>query len=321
MKHENRDVLAGVLQHLLIDFLIILLLPGAVSVYAQATPQVEIDPVAITVTEGSMVEVNVAVKNGDNLNAFDVNVTYDAEILTLESWHYGDYMSNLADVKKTIAPGSFSLAAVQLATPGVSGAGTLLTLVFRAKAVGSSPVHLEHLIFAISGGGKIFPDLFHGVINSLPMQLPSPTNTVTPFPTWTATNTRVPTNAGIPTITPIYAQVITRTATPVLPELLSPLANGNEELVSASQTAELLPGSLFFPTQLTTLQPETVSTEFSEVENNLTLTPGLQNGHNGSGKSLKEGKRENGMIWSVGLLILAGLTGLVTLFLNLWKRL
>lgn len=321
MKHDNRVVLAGVLQHIVVVFLVLLLLPGAVSVYAQATPQAVIEPGAVTVTEGSFVAVNVAVKNGDNLNAFDVKVAYDAEIMTLESWHYGGYLSNLAEVKKTIEIGSFSLAAEQLATPGVSGAGTLLTLGFRTKAVGSSLVYLEQLILIQSSGEKVQPELFHGEVNSSQLQMPIPTATLVPFATWTATSTRVPTHVGIPTITPIYARVITRTATPVLPIPLLSLENGDEGLAAASQAADFLPGSLLPSTPIAAVQPDTMITEFSELHNDMTFTPGSQIEQTASANSRKEYKRQNGMIWSVGLLILAGLTGLVTLFLNLWKRL
>lgn len=321
MKHENRGVLAGVLQLFTVVFVILFLLPGAVSVYAQAGTQAVIEPGAVTVTQGSLLEINIAVKNGDNLNAFDVKVAYDADFLTLESWRYGGYMANLAEVKRTIEPGSFSLAAEQLATPGVSGDGTLLTLGFRTKAVGSSPVHLEQIVFTQSSGEKVQPEVFHGVVNSSQLQMPSLTATLVPFATWTATSTRVPTHVGIPTITPIYARVITRTATPVLPMPLLPLENGNEGLAAASQTADFLPGSLLSSTQIAAVRPDTKITEISELQNNMTYTQGSQIEQTGSVHSRKEYKRQNGMIWSVGLLILAGLTGLVTLFLNLWKRL
>ena len=304
---------------LLVVILLTGFLAGSTSALAQGSTQVFVSPQMSEVSIGGLAEVKLEVKNGVELNAYDVTVVYDPAVLTLESWRHGGYMTNLGVIVQVNEPGRLNIVAVQLGIPGVSGDGTLLNMSFRAKSAGSSAVQVQELTFARSSGEKVFPELFSGVVNSSPAQLPSPTITLAPFVTWTATSTRVPTNAGIPTITPIYAQVITRTS---LPETLSSPSSGGLEMNTANAGVAQTPtqGQVVFPFE--TAQPVIEQGAALEASPGSTAyATEVQGMQNKTLESIKGASRENGMVWSVGALILAGLTGLVTLFLNLWKKL
>ena len=134
-----------------------------------------------------------------NINAFDLKITYNSNILLLESWSLGDYLSNLAQVKKEQAPGSLRLVYTQLATPPVSGDGILLHLVFNSISAGNSPVAFGAVSFADSAGNLIYPEMADGVI--IVQTNVSPTSTPTNTPTLTRTPTQTKTQSFQPSLT------------------------------------------------------------------------------------------------------------------------
>ena len=171
-------------------------------VLGQGGTVLAVDPAQASVEVNGQREIHLLVTGADNLNAFDVQVEYDANLLSLAKWEFGDLLSNLAVVKRDDLPGSFRLVATQLATPGVSGDGVLLKLFFSGEQTGTSAITITKAEFARSEGGLSLPEVRHGSISVTPAQPPA-----------TATVTRTPTATLAPTETPTHTPTATPTAT------------------------------------------------------------------------------------------------------------
>jgi hypothetical protein len=138
---------------------------------------------------GNQVQVAVEVYLGLNINAFDLTLIYDPDVLSLESWAHSDYLSNLANVKVEDEPGRLRIAATQLAQPAVSGDGELLILTFDTVSAGPSAIDWVEAILSDSQGNKTEPVLDGGSVEVLVAATytptPTPTHTPTPKPTIT----------------------------------------------------------------------------------------------------------------------------------------
>ena len=149
-------------------FLIILYLwafaPSPENVAAQDAGSVGVSPGESQVAIGSEVVLEVIIEDGEDVNAFDLIVTYNPDLLTLVNWAYGDFLSNLADVTEENYPGSFHLVATQLATPPVSGDGVLLEITFQGLADGVSTIAITRSELADSQGNKLLPTVSDGSV-------------------------------------------------------------------------------------------------------------------------------------------------------------
>jgi hypothetical protein len=175
--------------------------------HAQTGFQLAVSPLLTEVPIGTDFTLELNVEEGLDLNAFDVTLVYDPEVLRLVDWAYGDYFANLASMSVINQPGELRVAATQVASAPVSGDGLLLSLSFDAKAEGFSPVDITRAEFADSDGNKLEPDVVHGQV--LVTLAPTYTPTGTSTPTATATPTRTLT----PTRTSTLAQTVTATGT------------------------------------------------------------------------------------------------------------
>lgn len=163
--------------------------PGA----AQSQTVLFVSPEHTEVPLGSDLIITVEVRLGLNINAFDLTVIYDSEILNLEDWEHGDYLDNLANIKVEQEPGFLRVAATQLATPAVSGDGVLIELTFNTLDAGQSAIELVDVTFSDSEGNKTEPVLEEGIVDVViaatytptvkPTNTPTPKPTVTPYPT------------------------------------------------------------------------------------------------------------------------------------------
>jgi len=182
-------------------------------VQAAAEIVVQVSPSALDVALGGSAALSLEVLGGVDVNAYDVTVRYDPAVITFVSWSHGGYLSHLAQVYKVDEPGRLRLVFTQLATPPVSGDGTLLNLVFRGAAAGASEVWIEALDFAGSDGVISSPQLIGGTVNVDAAQpTAAPTNTLPP-------RVVVPTvTLGQPTSLPVSAtpRVMAAIATPDL---------------------------------------------------------------------------------------------------------
>lgn len=183
--------------------------PQRQAVGAQAGPQVRVNPAESVIPVGGLTSVTLEVLGGVEVNAFDLKMTYDPAVLTLEAVTPGTYLSNLAEVKKQIEPGLIRLVYTQLATAAVSGDGPLLQLSFRGAAEGSAAIVLEALQLAGPSGGLVEPELVCGVVHvagAAPTETPTQAPTQTPEPTRTPDPTRTPTRLPA---TPVFSRTPT----------------------------------------------------------------------------------------------------------------
>lgn len=156
---------------------------------AQSQTVLFVTPEHTDVPLGNQVQVAVEVYLGLNINAFDLTLIYDPDVLVLESWEHSDYLSNLANVKVEDEPGRLRIAATQLAQPAVSGDGELLILNFETVSAGPSAIDWVEAILSDSQGNKTEPVLDGGSVEVLVAATytptPTPTHTPTPKPTIT----------------------------------------------------------------------------------------------------------------------------------------
>jgi len=207
---------------------------------AQSGSQISVSPSSTTIEIGDSKSVAINVQNGNGMSGFDITITYDPSVVSLDTWSHGGLLSNLLMVKEESSPGSLWLVFVQNNTPGATGSGTLLNLNFRGLTSGSSPVTISSVIFADVNGTEWHPAISNGdiIVSAPPTNTPSPTftltststststGTVTPAPTNKPTFTRTPTKFSTlvpPTRTPTRTptKIVTKTSTSfVLPTLV-----------------------------------------------------------------------------------------------------
>lgn len=215
------------------------------SVKGEGPTTLSIQPGNTTLIMGRNTTVEMQVVDGVEINAYDILIKYDAAIVTLESWSHGPYLSNLAVLLQDVQPGMVHLVATQLARPGVSGDGVLLSFVFSGASPGSSAITIESAELALSSGGTVIPTLDNGVILVTTSVTPSftPTPTATKTPTCTATQTR--TNTPTPgltrsaTATPMVRSTSTHLATKVTAQVSTgPFITGIGNTSVANSTLE-----------------------------------------------------------------------------------
>lgn len=189
-------------------FSLLLLLTFLFPVNAQNTTTLSASPVISQVMLNSQVSLDLMLTDAVNVNAFDVIVEYDDALLRLDGWANGGFLSNLAVVVKTDNPGYFRLFCTQLATPPVSGNGTLIRLSFTGVGVGRTDIALTKGELADSQGNNT-DVVLGGARVDVSSQI-EPTLTATPTvtrtqppvvltPTQTATAPAFPTLAPSPT--------------------------------------------------------------------------------------------------------------------------
>ena len=213
--------------------MVLITTPGTARVNAGSGTQLSITPGAVNLDSSGTTTLTVEVSNGSNLNAYDLTILYDEEVLVLETWSHGGYLSNLVVIKQVNQPGSLRLVCTQIATPGVSGDGTLLNLIFRALNEGTSNVVLSDVKLSTSNSESVIPSLFGAIVTVSSNAVPTLTMTSIPTFTPTTTLTKVPTiSATLPSVT-----APTKTRTPTLLVTTPP-----------NRTATGLPPSIFTST-------------------------------------------------------------------------
>jgi len=169
--------------------------------YAQNGFTLSVTPNYTEVPLGTNFVLEMIIEDGADLNAFDLIVVYDQDVLTLTDWDYGDYFTNLASMTVSNQPGSLRVAATQVASSPVSGDGTVLTMTFNAKGQGYSFIDITQAEFADSAGNKLEPEVVNGQV------------AVTLEPTYTPTVTSTSTRTSTPTRTSTLAPTVTATGT------------------------------------------------------------------------------------------------------------
>jgi hypothetical protein len=200
--------------------------PRTASPVSGADPAVQISPLSVETGIGETVDVSITITDVTDLYSASVDLSFDPAILEVvdadpgrdgiqiytgtfpgPSEGPGDVTSNVAD--NTAGTISYDFTLLDPA-PAVSGTGTLATIRFRGKTIGTSPVAFEAaalwdslnegIVITDTGGEVLVED--------------APTDTPQPTPTQTATSTRTPTPTQDGTNTPTRTATETKTPKP-----------------------------------------------------------------------------------------------------------
>lgn len=153
----------------LIGLLFSLFLPISAA-SAQTGAHISVLPAQTTVdlSIGSTALVQIYVDDVEDLNAFEIKLEYDKNVLTLTSWSHGGILKNLFNIIPPVNnPGFLQIAVTQLATPGYTGDGVLLNLNFKAIAEGSTPITITKADLARSTGPLLSRTIHNGVFNAV----------------------------------------------------------------------------------------------------------------------------------------------------------
>lgn len=246
-----KDITDKILRGLFISLLIAL--AGASGACAQAPGLARVSPETASLEVGGEVTLSLEALGAEDVNAYDVTLTYDPAVVTLLGWSHGGFLSNLAQVYQIDKPGTLRLVFTQLATPPVSGDGVLLELVFGGVAPGESAVTIERLDFAGASGGIINPELRPGLLRVLPVPADSPTPTETAPPAATRTPSPQPTAASTaagqpPDASPLPTRVNRVTIMPPRESAVSgPPASPTPASPQVSAAQSSAPAGVFLP--------------------------------------------------------------------------
>jgi hypothetical protein len=142
-----------------------LLIPD-MSAVAQVETIISVLPSETSLVRGvtETVELDLYVTNSQNLNAFDVIVEYDENVISLTNYVLGNLLINLSCIYEVNEPGYLNLVCVQRRTAGAYGDGSLLKLNFTAIGHGTSLIDLTFVEFADPDGNLSYPTKQSGLI-------------------------------------------------------------------------------------------------------------------------------------------------------------
>jgi hypothetical protein len=188
---------------------------------AQQSVNLWFDPNPSQVKMGEVTTVKLMVDAQNAVGGFDLVFEYDPNIVLLENWKYGGFLTKLSAIKNEVSPGHLWLVSVQLGVPSVSGTGVLLEFNLRGLAAGVSALALPSAKFADALGNQYNAGLPSGSISVQAGVLPTLTSTPTPTLTMLPSQSPVPsaTLTLVPTPTPKATNqppTATRTSTPSL---------------------------------------------------------------------------------------------------------
>lgn len=283
---------------------------------AQASTRLYFESSFDNVPLGNTTQIDLKIGNGVDINAFEIELQYDSSVILLESWSEGGYLSNLAYFVREEEPGRLHLAAAQLARPGVSGDGILITLVFSTVSVGASELILQQADLALSGGGMLQPAVENGWVDVVPVLAPTatftrtviPSSTLTPKPS--ATSTLVRTSVPTRTLTPAMAlsPTLANPSETGTGKVMSPLVTAMVPRLTTTSGSSALPGSPFTATPPSTGLLQQSATTDGSMSVSDRLTPTLAVSGQMDEKTIA---MVNTLLW----LVLAGLAFLLIVFI------
>lgn len=287
------------------------------NVNAQGDTKLRITPGEANLPIGESTVIGVEVVNGKDLNAFDISIIYEEDIICLESWSIGSYFSNTAVIYNEITPGLIRLAVTQMGSPGANGSGTLFEMVFRGLKVGSSDIEITTGDLVNMTDDLVVYSIENGVIDVI--------NKATP--TLTLVKTSTLTKTPTPTITPTMTSpsTPTRTVTPVngLTQSQMPwfeAASTNATGFSPDNPEQMIsPGSETTPVSITTTNFVSIdadSTARLNDPNNLGESGETENTLDHVGKSIGSKRFLNWFLWGIVGLSLIALGAMLIVYLH-----
>lgn len=201
---------------------------------AQQITSLVFSPSNVSVVIDQTATITLDVIDGSNLNAYDLFISYNEEVITLESWSHGTYFSSLAIIRQENLPGLLHLVVTQMATAGVSGDGTLLELVFRGVKEGLTTVEITDIELVTSEGVIVAPNLYGSVISVTSEKMP----TITPLQTFTASATPSVTSTNSLQKTPTPNWSVTGTTTVESGRITATLLSGTPTFLPGNSTSQ-----------------------------------------------------------------------------------
>lgn len=108
-----------------------------------------LEPGVVSQKQGSTFSVNVVVNHGEDIAAVPLEISYDPKVLQFVSVANGDFLSRDGQTAVLVhrddpVSGKLQVTAQrQPGSPGISGDGTVFTLVFAAKAKGDGTIAIS----------------------------------------------------------------------------------------------------------------------------------------------------------------------------------
>ena len=118
--------------------------PGAGTVQGTAAAKIHFDPQSLSLKAGQTATIGVVVENVNDLFSIPLLLQYNAAVISVEEVQHGGFLSGgtqeIAIVQQVFKEKGQAIisATRQPNTPGVSGSGTLIGIVVKALAAGSS---------------------------------------------------------------------------------------------------------------------------------------------------------------------------------------
>jgi len=103
---------------------------------------VKVEPSVSSLQVNDTALASVKVENIADLIAFETHLSFDANVLEVTELIDGDFIKPDFVVQKAFdnTAGTIDYAVAQIDRPPTNGDGTLFEIVFRAKAIGQSPI-------------------------------------------------------------------------------------------------------------------------------------------------------------------------------------
>jgi hypothetical protein len=112
---------------------------------APSGPVIEVEPSVSSLQVDTTARVPVSVKNIANLTAYEVHLSFDANVLEVTELKDGGFIKPDFVIQNIFdnAAGTIDYAVAQINRPPANGSGMLFEIVFRAKVPGYSLIHFR----------------------------------------------------------------------------------------------------------------------------------------------------------------------------------
>ena len=124
------------------------------------------DPSYIYINAANEVTVNVMIRDAEDISGFDVRVNFDPNIVSLESYAFGDFLTDVMCSNEVIGEDYIRLVCGQMGPlPGRNGSGSLVSLVFSGVSVGITPLAFGRVALSTSDFQEVLPGKTDGTLN------------------------------------------------------------------------------------------------------------------------------------------------------------
>ena len=123
------------------------------------------DPSYIYIDGTNQVTVDIMVREVVDINAFDIKVNFDPNIVSMVSYEFGGFLKSVACTNEFIQPESLRLVCTQLGEQGQSGTGSLFRITFRGVTEGISELEITKVNLIKWNGYLYTPGKTDGTLN------------------------------------------------------------------------------------------------------------------------------------------------------------